>query len=87
MGKNEKEVKKLAFIQINVMSETLLRNVNINAVIPVDADLLQRSSDLTSLKDTKKYPALYLLHGIFGNQSDWVNMTVVQRVAEEKKSL
>lgn len=75
----------MAFIQINIMSESLLRNVNINAIIPVDSDPLQRTSDLTISENTEKYPVLYLLHGIFGNQNDWGNMTVIQRLAEKKK--
>lgn len=34
-------------------------------------------------RENKPYKTLYLLHGIFGNYSDWVCGTRIQRYAEE----
>lgn len=73
----------MAFIQINMMSETLLRTVNINAIIPIEVNQTQKSANLTSSEKAGKLPTLYLLHGVFGSQYDWPNMTVIQKWAEE----
>ena len=35
-------------------------------------------------REEKPYKTLYLLHGIFGNYTDWVSGTKIQRWAEEK---
>ena len=52
-----------------------MRNVQVNAVIPTD----QSGTD-----KRRKYKTLYLLHGIFGNQYDWLNGTMLERWAMER---
>ena len=51
-----------------------MRTVTINAIIPVDKKLNQPN---------KKFKTLYLLHGIFGNYTDWVCGTRIQRWAQD----
>lgn len=73
----------MAYIQINMMSESLLRTVNINAIIPTDKIAMPDQKD-QKVNKVKSFKTLYLLHGIFGSQVDWINGTNIQRWAEEK---
>ncbi|MGN0593397.1 MAG: alpha/beta hydrolase [Ruminococcus sp.] len=70
----------MAFIQANFMSTSLLRTVTVNVILPAD------KPQLPGMQETlpEKFPALYLLHGVMGNYTDWINGTAIQRWAEEK---
>ena len=70
----------MAFLQINLMSQSLMRTVNVNVILPADK-LPPPGMPQT---DARPYKTLYLLHGVFGSQTDWVNGTNIQRWAEEK---
>ncbi|MBQ9195947.1 MAG: acetylesterase [Clostridia bacterium] len=65
----------MAYIQVSMMSQCLMRTVNITVVLP--ADKVPR-------QPLRPFKTLYLLHGIFGSQYDWINGTNVQRWADEK---
>ncbi len=69
----------MAFIQISLMSQSLMRTVSVNVILPADKLAVPGAAPATG-----PYKTLYLLHGIFGSQYDWVNGTNVQRWAEEK---
>ena len=73
----------MAFIQVNMMSESLFRTVNINAIIPADKIPMPDKKD-QKVEKVKTFKTLYLLHGFFGSQVDWINGTNLQRWAEEK---
>lgn len=72
----------MAFIQMNLMSETLMRTVPVNVILPADKlpfpGMPKRPAD-------KPYKTLYLLHGVFGNCTDWICGTRIQRYAEENE--
>lgn len=68
----------MALIQTDFFSHSLMRTVTFNAVIPSDKFLF----DGTRLTH-KPYKTLYLLHGVFGNYTDWITGTRVQRWAQE----
>ncbi|MDE7223871.1 MAG: esterase family protein [Acetatifactor sp.] len=70
----------MALIQANFMSGALMRTVPVNIILPVD----KLAFSGTSRKEVTAYKTLYLLHGIFGNYTDWVSGTNIQRWAEEK---
>ena len=70
----------MALIQANFMSGSLMRTVPVNIILPVDKLAF---SGMTQ-KGPTNYKTLYLLHGIFGNYTDWVSGTNIQRWAEEK---
>jgi len=70
----------MAFIQMNMFSESLMRTVNVNVILP--ADKLHFPGEPET--DPRPFRTLYLLHGVFGSQVDWVNGTNIQRYAEEK---
>ncbi len=69
----------MALIQMNLLSESLMRTVPVNVILPVDKLVFP---GMTKRED-KPYKTLYLLHGILGNYTDWVNGTRLQRYAEE----
>ncbi|MBR2787786.1 MAG: acetylesterase [Erysipelotrichaceae bacterium] len=73
----------MAFIQVNTMSESLYRTVNVNVILPADKIVMPDQKD-QKIEKVKEFKTLYLLHGIFGSQVDWINGTNVQRWAEEK---
>lgn len=68
----------MALIQVNFMSRSLMRTVPVNVILPVD-----KLGDAPG-KESKPFKTLYLLHGVFGNYTDWVSGTNIQRWAEEK---
>lgn len=69
----------MAYIQMNFFSKTLMRQVPVNVILPVDKLLWPGMP----VREDKPYKTLYLLHGIFGNYTDWVVGSRIQRYAEE----
>lgn len=70
----------MALIQVNFLSKSLMRTVPLHVILPVDKLTFPGMSQ----REEKPFKTLYLLHGIFGNYTDWVSGTNVQRWAEEK---
>lgn len=69
----------MAQVQVNYFSGALMRQVTFQAIVPVDKLTLRGNP----LKEAKTYPTLYLLHGIFGNYTDWMTGTRIERWAQE----
>lgn len=69
----------MALLQVNLLSKTLMRTVPVNVILPVD----KLTFPGMPVREDKPYKTLYLLHGIFGNYTDWVTGTRIQRFAEE----
>ena len=67
----------MAIIEVNFISKCLMRVVTFNAIIPGDKFGPQAEN-----AEQKPLKTLYLLHGIFGNYTDWVNGTRIQAWAE-----
>lgn len=67
----------MAIIEVNFISKCLMRTATFNAIIPVDKFGPQAEN-----AEQKPLKTLYLLHGIFGNYTDWVNGTRIQAWAE-----
>lgn len=67
----------MAIIEVNFISKCLMRTVTFNAIIPVDKFGPQAEN-----AEQKPLKTLYLLHGIFGNYTDWLNGTRIQAWAE-----
>lgn len=70
----------MAFLQVNLFSQTLMRTVPVNVILPADKLLFPGMP----AREDRPYKTLYLLHGIFGNYTDWVSGSRIQRFAEEK---
>ena len=58
----------MALIQVNFMSKTLMRTVPINVILPADKMTFPGMPQ----PEPKPYKTLYLLHGVFGNYTDWL---------------
>lgn len=69
----------MAIIQCNFMSMSLMRTVPIQVILPTD-----KMSFGGAPTEQKPFKTLYLLHGIFGNYTDWVSGTRVERWATER---
>lgn len=70
----------MALIQVNMISKSLMRTVPLQVILPVDKMTLPGMPE----RGDRPYKTLYLLHGVFGNYTDWVSGTNIQRWAEEK---
>lgn len=69
----------MALIQMNIMSECLMRTVPVRVILPADKVLYREGRG-----EEKPFPTLYLLHGLLGSDEDWVNNTCIKRLAEDK---
>lgn len=70
----------MALVKVDFFSKSLLRTVTINAIIPID----KMTPAGAPVRAKKPYKTLYLLHGIFGNYTDWVTGTRIQAWAQER---
>ena len=71
----------MALIQVNYLSNALARTVPVNVILP--ADKVDSKTHRYARRD-RPFKTLYLLHGMFGNYTDWCANTRVQRWAEER---
>lgn len=70
----------MATMEVHFFSETLKRNVTFNAIIPVD----KRSIDGNELRERNRpMKTLYLLHGVYGDCTEWQNYTRVALWAQD----
>lgn len=72
----------MAIISCDFIAKSLMRTVQIKAIIPTDK--LGFGPDSDKKEPPKKYKTLYLLHGVLGNCTDWISGTRIQRWAEAK---
>lgn len=71
----------MAIVKVNFFSEALKRTVNFMAVIPID----KREMDGEALR-RRDLPlkTLYLLHGIYGGEYDWLTSTRIFKWAKDR---
>lgn len=72
----------MALGTINIFSKSLRRTVTFNVIIPADKMVFGQVESKKKEK-VKPYKTLYLLHGIFGNYTDWVSGTRIQAWAQD----
>lgn len=71
----------MSIVNVNFFSESLMRMVNFVAVIPID----KRSVDGEGLRAKEKpLKTLYLLHGIYGGEWDWITTTRIKKWAMDR---
>lgn len=70
----------MAVLEVNFISEALMRTVPMYVILPVDKLPVPGAAR----QEVKPFKTLYLLHGILGNYTDWLYGTRIQRWAEEK---
>ena len=67
----------MAIIKLNYLSKALLRTVDVTVVLPTDT----LDMDTMTYNQKKEYKTLYLLHGIFGDQNDWLyGSTLIKKI-------
>ena len=79
----------VALITVNFFSSALMRTVPVNVILPVDKQEVPVGDDGSTSPYRPNVPeggfkTLVLLHGIFGNYTDWVSGSCIQRWAEER---
>lgn len=71
----------MSIVKVNFFSEALLRYVNFTAILPID----KRSVDGESRRSKNRpFRTLYLLHGIYGGEYDWLTGSRIKRWAQER---
>ena len=70
----------MAIIQCNFSSPSLMRIVPIQVILPTDNQFAEEDYGY----GRKLFKTLFLLHGVFGNCTDWVNATRIQQWAQER---
>ena len=75
----------MAHIQLNFYSQSLLNNVNVIVFLPtVSADDYLFDSNIRYGLKGMKYQTMYLLHGSYGDCTDWTRFTGLERYAQDK---
>ncbi|MCL2839781.1 MAG: alpha/beta hydrolase-fold protein [Defluviitaleaceae bacterium] len=70
----------MAIAQVHFFSRSLSRQVTVNAIVPVGKFHMPDMPE----REKKPFKTLYLLHGIFGNYTDWMVGTRIASWAEER---
>ena len=73
----------MALVTVNFFSKYLLRTVTFQAILPLDKVNLH-GAQVEDTNSSKPLKTLYLLHGVFGNYTDWVSGTRIQRWAQDR---
>lgn len=69
----------MAKLTMTYFSNALHRTVDVQVILPVDAFDYGSGNYI----DKPQFKTLYLLHGIFGSNSDWINNTRIMMYASE----
>ena len=72
----------MALIHLNFESKYLCGNTDVNIILP-EADRSMEPKEY--YRHLKKYKVLWLLHGTYGDYSDWVRKTNVELYAYQRK--
>ncbi len=68
----------MALAEVNFFSQTLMRTVPFYAILPCD-----KTGFDGKRQENTPFKTLYLLHGIFGNYTDWITGTRILRWATD----
>ena len=71
----------MALMHLNFNSACLSGSTDVNIILP---DLPRGVDPKEFYTGDKKYPVLWLLHGTFGDYTDWVRKTNIELYAAEK---
>lgn len=71
----------MALFQGNFFSKSILNKVHINVILPLPGE--GEIAAGAELPRDKKYPTLYLLHGAYGDGTDWMRYTRIESYAQQ----
>lgn len=72
----------MALMHLNYASKYLEGNTDVNVILP-DLPRTQKPGEFYA--SGKKYPVLWLLHGTYGDYTDWLRKTNIELYATEKE--
>ena len=72
----------MALIHLNFCSKYLAGNTDVNIILP---DLPYTGDPKTFYSEDDKYPVIWLLHGTYGDYTDWLRKANTELYATEKK--
>lgn len=75
----------MALMQVSFYSDTLEMCTSMNVIVPESADSLIGMDSVAGSTNEKKYPVLYLLHGMSDDHSIWLRRTSIERYASDKE--
>jgi len=75
----------MAFIHCNFYSDALRSNTDINVIIPTPHTMESPANIGNYFHCGAKYQVLYLLHGTYGDYSDWHRLTSIEKYAQLSK--
>jgi len=70
----------MAVINMTFRSACIHKTMEISVILPIETVLAKKSEG----KSVKAFPTLYLLHGLTGNNQEWLHQTNIVRYAETK---
>ena len=72
----------MAFFQVNMFSPALGFPVDVNVFIPTpNSDEVLNNKDKSYFVRGSKFQVLYLLHGAYGDHTDWFRLTSIEKYA------
>lgn len=76
----------MAFFHMKYFSPMLCFGTDLNIFIPTpNSDEILNHKDSSYFHADVKFPVLYVLHGAFGDYSDWIRLTGIERYAQDYK--
>lgn len=76
----------MAFFQMNFFSSALCFNTDVYVFIPTpNSDELLNHKKSDYFKEGARFQVLYLLHGAYGDCTDWMRLTSIEKYAQEHK--
>ena len=73
----------LAVFKVNIKSQALYAGTTVNVILPLpgSGDYNAGKAEELILKDGEKYAVLYLLHGMYGDSTNWIRSSNIERYA------
>ena len=75
----------MALIHCNFFSEALRMNTDINVIIPTPHPVENPLNPGNYFHEGAKYQTLYLLHGTYGDYTDWQRLSSIEKYAQFAK--
>lgn len=76
----------MAVFQLQMFSPTLQTHTGVTVIIPTpDSSEMQQSGGMDYFCDGVKYQVLYLLHGLYGDHTNWLRYTSIERYVQDRR--
>lgn len=77
----------MAVFKVNIKSQALYAATTVNVILPLPGSghFNDGKAEDLILKDGEKYAVLYLLHGMYGDSSNWIRSSNIERYAYQHR--